>query len=72
MEISPAILALITTGSTLLGVIVTSFFNLIFIADCRQVVKLEFPIGNGQTRRHSLHKLDLLYQYLVRVSRRTG
>jgi hypothetical protein len=28
MEISPAILALITTGSALLGVIVTSYFNL--------------------------------------------
>ena len=39
--------------------------NLIFIADCRRVVQLEFAIVTKQKRRVSLAKLDLLISVLT-------
>ena len=40
--------------------------NLIFIADCRRVIQLEFSVGTGQKRRISLAKINLLIDVLTR------
>lgn len=39
--------------------------NLIFIADCRRVVELEFFIGTRKDRKDSLAKLNLMIETLT-------
>ncbi len=39
--------------------------NLIFIADCKQVIRLEFFIGSKRYRRISLAKINLLIEVLT-------
>lgn len=39
--------------------------NLIYIADCRRVVQLEFFLGTKQQRRVSLTKINLLLKVLT-------
>jgi len=38
--------------------------NLVYIADCRRIIKLEFFIGTAKARRASLAKLNLLINVL--------
>ena len=40
--------------------------NMIVIADCRNVIKIEFFLGNKQARRVSLAKINLLITVLVK------
>lgn len=39
--------------------------NLIYIADCRRVVQLEFFLGTARDRRISLKKINLLIEVLT-------
>ena len=39
--------------------------NIILIADCRNVIKIEFFLGNRRARRRSLAKINLLINILV-------
>lgn len=39
--------------------------NLIFIADCRRVIELEFFLGSAAARKHSIYKIDLLINVLT-------
>ena len=40
--------------------------NIIIIADCKNVIKLEFFLGNKRARRVSLAKINLLITILVK------
>jgi len=40
--------------------------NMLTIADCKRVVRLEFFIGNARNRRQSLKKINLLIDILMR------
>ena len=40
--------------------------NMIIIADCKNVIKLEFFLGNKQARRIALVKINLLIDVLTR------
>src|SRR5262245_47716436 len=40
--------------------------NLVILADCKQVIKLEFFLGTKQTRRIALAKINLLINVLTR------
>ena len=40
--------------------------NLIYIADCKRVIQLEFFLGNARGRRLSLQKINLLIDVLTR------
>ena len=40
--------------------------NLLFIADCKRVISLEFFLGNARSRRYSLAKINLLINVLTR------
>jgi len=39
--------------------------NMVFIADCKRVVELEFFLGSKRDRRISLAKIDLLIEVLT-------
>ena len=39
--------------------------NLIFIADCHRIIRLEFFLGTARARRISLSKIDLLIKVLT-------
>jgi hypothetical protein len=39
--------------------------NLIFLADCRRSIMLEFFLGNARARKLSLRKIDLLINVLA-------
>jgi hypothetical protein len=40
--------------------------NMVIIADCKSVIKLEFFLGNKRSRRISLAKINLLIDVLTR------
>ena len=43
--------------------------NMVFIADCKRVVELEFFLGSKRQRRMSLAKIDLLIKILTQFRR---
>lgn len=43
--------------------------NMVFIADCKKVVQLEFFLGSKRDRRISLAKIDLLIKVLMQFRR---